>query len=278
MEHKPSTVREAPDSRIQATRERNTKRKNKKKGNLEKKQTKYQKKRNSKACRRRVFFHREREKKVTNKEIYTNYHIHRYICEKYKTFDNETYRHMINTAVYAKIIAEDYASRFPESRLGSREIEHIRLAAEIHDIGKMVVPASILKKENKLDESSEMPIVRAHVTAGEAMIAGTFPSPNDAFAQCCRNVCMLHHERWDGRGYPKGLKEEAIPIEAQIVAISDVLDALTSERVYKTAIDFEEAFSVICSGGCGAFSEKIYESFSACREQLFRSVETALKI
>lgn len=202
--------------------------------------------------------------------------MHRHMCDKYRTLDEETYRHMINTSAYAEIIAEDYASRFPESLIGSREIEHIRLAAEIHDIGKLAVPASILKKENKLDENSELPIVRAHVTAGETLITESFPNPNDAFAQCCRNVCMMHHERWDGRGYPKGLKEDAIPVEAQIVAIADVLDALTAERVYRSAIDFEEAFSIIHSGGCGAFSEKIYETFSACRERLFSSVEVAL--
>lgn len=149
--------------------------------------------------------------------------------------DNETGLHVKRMSLYAQVIA--LAAGF--SPKWAEELLH---AAPMHDIGKIGTPDHILLKPGRLTEE-EMVIMRQHVAIG-AEILGNCDS---SLLQMAANVALYHHEKWDGSGYPHGLAGTAIPIEARIVALTDVFDALTSERPYKRAWTVDEALALINS-------------------------------
>jgi len=137
--------------------------------------------------------------------------------------DNETGRHVIRMSHYSRLIAEQLGAPAAFSEL-------ILAAAPMHDIGKIGIPDRILLKPGKLDDE-EWAVMRQHPRMG-ADIIGDDPSP---LLQMARRIALEHHEKWDGSGYPQGLRGQAISVEARIVAVADVFDALTSSRPYKPA-------------------------------------------
>jgi putative two-component system response regulator len=143
--------------------------------------------------------------------------------------DNETGRHVIRMSHYSRLIAE---------QLGAPPAfcELLQAAAPMHDIGKIGIPDHILLKPGKLDEA-EWAVMREHPSIG-AHILGDDDSP---LLRMARRIALQHHEKWDGSGYPAGLQGEAIAVEARIVAVADVFDALTSARPYKAAWPLEQA-------------------------------------
>lgn len=145
--------------------------------------------------------------------------------------DNDTGNHIKRVAKYAEIIAIKYG-------LEREQINLISLFAPIHDIGKIGVGEAILKKPGKLTPE-EFDIIKKHVTIGYNIIKDV---PIDNIA---KNIVRYHHEKWNGRGYAEGLKGEEIPIEARIVSISDVFDALVSKRVYKEPFDIDLIVSIM---------------------------------
>ena len=129
----------------------------------------------------------------------------------------------------------------------------IATASALHDIGKVAIDGSILNKPGRLTDT-EFAVMKTHAGIGADMLEGMPEYRDDPLVRTARDICRWHHERWDGRGYPDGLKGDDIPVSAQIVALADVYDALTSERVYKGAIPHGKAMEMIMDGQCGAFS------------------------
>ncbi len=142
--------------------------------------------------------------------------------------------------------------------LSEEEIAVISTAAAIHDIGKIGIPGEILNKPGRLTDE-EFTVIKSHTEIGAAMLDALPAYQDEPLVRRAYEICRWHHERYDGRGYPDGLKGDEIPISAQIVALADVYDALTSERVYKKAIPHETAVQMILDGQCGQFNPELLE-------------------
>jgi response regulator RpfG family c-di-GMP phosphodiesterase len=147
-----------------------------------------------------------------------------------------------------------------EYGLAPEIITTITSASAMHDIGKIAIPDSVLCKPGRLT-TEEFEIMKGHTVKGCEILDTLSGMEDQVYLHCAKNICRYHHERWDGGGYPDGLKGEAIPISAQVVAIADVYDALTTHRVYKPAFPHERAVEMILGGECGAFSPRILRCF-----------------
>jgi HD-GYP domain-containing protein (c-di-GMP phosphodiesterase class II) len=160
--------------------------------------------------------------------------------------DSETGTHLDRMSRYARVIARAISGRHG---LDDEYIERLQAYAPLHDIGKIGIPDSILLKPDGLDEQ-ETAVMRTHSNRGQAIIddlVTTFGLGALADTDVVRNIALFHHERIDGKGYPYGLAGDAIPLEARIVAVADVFDALTSRRPYKEAFTNDVAFSMIAN-------------------------------
>lgn len=171
------------------------------------------------------------------------------LAAEYK--DNETGLHVIRMSHYSRILA--LAAGFSE--LAADDLLN---AAPMHDVGKIGIPDAILQKNGKLDEA-EWVVMRSHAQIG-AEIIGEHPS---GLLQMARSIALTHHEKWDGSGYPNGLKGEEIPIAGRIVAIADVFDALTSVRPYKPAWSLEDTLALIQRESGKHFDPHLVELFLA---------------
>jgi putative two-component system response regulator len=163
--------------------------------------------------------------------------------------DNETGLHVVRMSHYCHRLALAAGISVEQATL-------LQLAAPMHDIGKVGIPDAILLKPGKLTPE-EWVIMRSHAAIGAAIIGD---SPSDLL-KIARTVAIMHHERWDGKGYPHGLAGEAIPIEGRIASIADVYDALTSVRPYKKAWTSEEAEVYIVGESGKAFDPALVELF-----------------
>jgi len=158
--------------------------------------------------------------------------------------DMETGAHLDRMAYYARLIARDLASRYS---LDDTYIEKIFLFAPLHDVGKIGLPDSILRKEGKLT-TEEFELMKTHTLRGRDIIdtlVTDFDLRDLEDIDVLRNIATFHHEAINGSGYPMGLADEAIPLEARIIAVADVFDALTSRRPYKRAWSNEEAWAML---------------------------------
>lgn len=194
--------------------------------------------------------------------------------------DNETGRHVVRVGQYSALIAEQLG-------LDKSTLKLIEQAAPLHDIGKIGIPDSILRKEGKLtpDEFdtmqkhvlmgkkafepmslNEWEIHRRHTVMGNQMV-GVGCSP---LLRMAAEIALTHHERWDGSGYPLGLTGEEIPISGRIVAVADVFDALTSKRPYKPAFSNEKSFQIIEEGSGTQFDPKVVAAFKAVRDRVLQ--------
>lgn len=163
--------------------------------------------------------------------------------------DNETGMHVIRVSHYCRLMAE-------AMNLNNSHVEQIFLAAPMHDIGKIGVPDRILLKPGKL-EPDEFALMQRHAEIGSEILG----DQDAGLLGIARTIALTHHEKWNGAGYPHGLKEHDIPIEGRITAIADVFDALTSERPYKRAWSVDEAVTLIQSEAGKHFDPTLVDIF-----------------
>lgn len=158
--------------------------------------------------------------------------------------DNETGSHIFRTKKLARILAQLLASVYPQE-LSPNQIELLVEASQLHDIGKIGIPDALLRKNGKLT-NEEYILMRTHPLVGNELLTKVLERyPDNQFIQAALEVASYHHERWDGTGYPYALKGTQIPLFARIIAVVDVYDALTSERVYRKAMSHEQALEVM---------------------------------
>ena len=156
--------------------------------------------------------------------------------------------------------------KFPE--LNSRMATRVIKAAPLHDFGKIGIPDRILNKPGKF-EPEEYEIMKQHSEKGAVIVSAILSNSDDAeFRKIAVNVAYYHHEKWNGQGYPKGLRETEIPFEARIMALADVFDALVSRRVYKDSFSYDKAFSIIAESSGTHFDPSLVPEFLKCRPEL----------
>lgn len=179
----------------------------------------------------------------------------------------ESTAHVRNIKNITRIIAECMKENYPIYDLTDDEIDIIVQASALHDIGKICIPDNILLKAGRLSEK-EFELIKSHTTKGCEILSQMKDIQDEKYSEASRQICRHHHEKYDGSGYPDGLKGDEIPLSAQIVSIADVYDSLVSKRVYKNAYDVTKAYNMIMDGECGAFSSAILDCLSKSREKL----------
>jgi hypothetical protein len=170
--------------------------------------------------------------------------------------DNETGEHVERMSTCCAIVAR---------RLGwsPAEAHELQIAATMHDVGKVAVPDSILLKPGPLT-AEEREVMQQHTVAGHEMLSGS----SSLIIQQAAAIALTHHERWDGAGYPSGLSGENIPVAGRIVAIADVFDALTSDRVYRRAMPLDEALDLVESGRGTQFDPTVVDAFFSALDEI----------
>lgn len=174
--------------------------------------------------------------------------------------------HIHRVKGFTRILAHEVMEKCPKYGLTDEDVEQIASASALHDIGKITIPDSILLKKGRLTPE-EFERMKSHTTRGGEILDQIQGAWEGAYGQACYEICLYHHERWDGTGYPDGLKGESIPISAQIVSLADVYDALVSKRCYKNAYPLDQAFDMILSGQCGVFSPNLLSCLRSVRKQ-----------
>ena len=176
-----------------------------------------------------------------------------------------------NHVKHIRVISELVMSRLLEItdkyKISPEEQDDIPLASALHDIGKIAIDEKILNKTGKLT-AEEFAIMKTHSMHGAEMLSKLENYENEPLLHTAYEIARWHHERWDGRGYPDGLKGDDIPISAQIVSLADVYDALTSERCYKPPFSHEKAVQMILNGECGAFNPLLLECLKDIQNDL----------
>ena len=188
--------------------------------------------------------------------------------------NGESGLHVLHIQTATDILLRTLVRKNDKYNLNAADISLISTASALHDIGKINIPASILNKPGKLTKE-EFDTMKTHTTTG-AEILDKLPFQQESpLVKTAYAICRWHHERWDGRGYPDGLKGEDIPIAAQVVAMADVYDALTSERCYKKTFCHDKAMEMILNGECGQFNPLLLECLTDAGARLHAELSLA---
>lgn len=182
-------------------------------------------------------------------------------------FKFESEKHLDYVQGYTRILAVEYARLYPKSRMTKDKIERIVKAARLHDVGKMAIPDWVLLKDGRLSEG-ELDILKTHTIKGCEMVHLLGQTEDEVYNRICHNIVLYHHEKYDGTGYPYGLKRDKIPIEAQLVALADMYDVLIHGKGERKRFTKEEAFQMLMRGDFGQLSPKIRECFAMAKEDM----------
>jgi len=186
--------------------------------------------------------------------------------------NGESGAHVLHIRVISDILLRSLQKTCPEYGLTTARIALIANASALHDIGKISIDEKVLNKPGKLT-AEEYETMKQHTVIGAQMLERAPGYAESELIRTARDVCRWHHERYDGRGYPDGLKADEIPIAAQVVALADVYDALTSPRVYKPPFPHDKAVNMILNGECGAFNPRLLQCLLDNQEKLARELE-----
>lgn len=185
--------------------------------------------------------------------------------------------HMTHVILVTGLLLQCPVGKTDRYHLEREDIEAIRVASGLHDIGKLQIPEEILTKPLSLTPE-EYEIVKRHTQIGAKIITDLPIYQNERLVKYAIEICRWHHERWNGEGYPDGLKGDAIPIAAQVVSVADVYDALTSERCYKEALSHEKSMRMIHSGECGSFNPLLLECLDEIAVRLQKELSVVLHL
>lgn len=184
--------------------------------------------------------------------------------------------HVLHVNVLTGMLLERLLQKTDKYNLSWKERSLIVTASALHDIGKMGISKSLLNKKGKLTPE-EFETVKQHTVIGAKMLEDMAMYKDEALVKTAIEICRYHHERYDGNGYPDGLKGDDIPISAQVVALADVYDALVSERPYKETYTHDEAMQMILNGECGCFNPLLLECFTDISENIKEELQKSLE-
>ena len=187
---------------------------------------------------------------------------------KHKGF-NHSYQFKYLTYIFGNQLMTDC----PELGLTPDFVAAVSEASVIHDIGKLAIPEEIIYKEGKLTKE-EFEIAKTHASQSEKLLNKIKNIYDTTYFKILTDVCKYHHERWNGEGYPRGLKGDEIPLSAQIVGLIDAFHALTSKRTYRDAYGFESALAMITNGECGTFNPIFFNSLKNCAKDMIEYMES----
>ena len=181
--------------------------------------------------------------------------------------NGESGLHVLHIRTLTEMLLKHLTQKTDRYSFSRVELSQIAMASALHDIGKISIASEILNKPGRLTPE-EFAIMKTHSQIGAEMLHNLPIHQNEPLVNIAYEICRWHHERYDGKGYPDGISGDDIPISAQIVALADVYDALTSERVYKKAIPHEKAVQMILNGECGAFNPLLLECLTDAAEEI----------
>ena len=179
----------------------------------------------------------------------------------------EPKQHIKRIREYSLCLGNSVMRLYPEYELTDEKLIQIGWASALHDIGKIVIPDSIILKPGKLTPD-EFELIKSHTTKGAEIIQHRIQLNDRVIYEYAYDIARHHHEKYDGKGYPDGLKGDEISIAAQIVSLVDVYDALTSKRVYKVSYESDKAYQMIINGHSGMFSPKLLKAFTEVKAEL----------
>ena len=208
---------------------------------------------------------------LVTRQIYEKEHSNRImitILSQIVEFRNgESGPHVMHINILTELLLEQLMKRSNDYHMTWSEQQMIVTASSLHDIGKIGIAESILNKPGRLTDE-EFEIMKTHTLIGASILEKMELYQDEPLVQIARDICRWHHERYDGRGYPDGLKGDQIPISVQVVALADVYDALVSERVYKKAYSHEQALRMILNGECGAFNPLLLQCLMDIKDKI----------
>ena len=188
------------------------------------------------------------------------------LCDMIVQNNAESREHMWYVEKYSEILSRYYSKLYPRSRMSKEKQKLIAKAARIHDVGKISIPDVLLTKMGHMS-FNEFNLYKKHTIKGGQIIRSFSVGRDRDFERICYNVCLYHHEKCDGSGYPYGLKADKIPVEAQIVGLADIYDTLR-QRGVPEPVSNNKAFYMIVNGECGEISERMINCFEEAREEL----------
>ena len=182
--------------------------------------------------------------------------------------DQNTGGHIKRTSAVVHVFADSLRLEQEQFSFGKDFLKQVEKAAPMHDLGKIAIDDAVLRKPGKYTDA-EYAEMKRHPAEGAKIVENILQGvEDDAFVQIAKNIALYHHEKWNGKGYPTGLSGVDIPVEARIMALADVFDALVSKRCYKDAFTYDRAFSIIEESLGEHFDPELGKAFIACRPQL----------